>query len=188
MNQTLPNHQTYPWSETIDGRKVTFRLMTPEDRAVVQKFARTLTNADLMYLRNDITNPKVVDEWIYNIQANLTVTVLVKDNRKVIGYGSLHHNGLMWTKHLGELRILVEPDARHKGLGRRLAGEIFHVGKEMGLSRIFVQIAANQPRVRALFERMGFQPEATLRDWIMARDGSTHDLLIMSHAVNDFGS
>jgi len=181
-----PNARTYPWTESINGRTISYRLMTPEDRSAVLKFTQALPDTDLMFLRIDITKPEVVDEWVHNIETNQTVTVLAKDDRKVVGYGSLHHNQLMWTRHLGELHVMVARDWRHRGLGRRLAAEVFHLAKDMGLARIIIQIAADQPRVRALFERMGFVQEALLTDWIMSRDGATHNLLVMTNPVDHY--
>lgn len=186
MAESRSNTRTYPWTETVDGQTISYRLMTEEDKSAVLGFAKTLPEADLMFLRIGITKPNVVDEWIHNIQANQTVTVLAKDNRKVIAYASLHHNTMMWTRHLGELRLMVTPDWRHKGVGRRLASEIFRMAQEKELVRMFVQFPANQPRVRTLFDRLGFLPEALLTDWIMSRDGAMHDLMIMSRAVDDF--
>jgi GNAT superfamily N-acetyltransferase len=180
--ESRPKLATYPQSETINGRTVSYRLMTAEDKSAVLKFARTLPEADLMFLRIGITKPEVIDEWVHNIEVGLTVTVLAKDDRQVIGYVSLHHNTMMWTR----LRVMVGPDWRHKGLGRRLVGQIFRLASEKGLVRIHVQFPANQPRVRSLFDRLGFLPEALMSDWIMSRDGAMHDLLIMSRAVDEY--
>ncbi len=37
-----------------------------------------------------------------------------------------------------------------------------------------------------MVESLGFQPEALLADFVMARDGLTYDLLIMSYDVTGF--
>ncbi len=188
MANVTQTTRTYPWTDTIEDHRVTFRLMTPADRDAILKFARSLKESDLLFLRVDITKPEVVDEWIQNIKTGRTHTVLVEDESGIIGYGSLHHNHGTWTRHMGQLRILVSGERRKMGLGRKLALEVFHHAKELKLDRIFVQMGADQPHVRQLFENLGFKPEALLTDWLMARDGHTHDLLIMSHYVEDFGS
>lgn len=180
--------RTFPWTDSIEGHAITFRLMTADDKETVLAFARSLPEADLMFLRLDITRPEVVDEWIRNIETNRTLTVLAEEEGRMIGYGSLHHDDKLWTRHMGELRILVAGKWRRLGIGRRLANEAFHIARDMKLDRMIVQMAADQPHVRQLFETMGFRPEALLTDWVMARDGRTHDLLIMSHFVDDFGS
>ncbi|NUM55413.1 MAG: GNAT family N-acetyltransferase [Candidatus Hydrogenedentes bacterium] len=188
MSQATQLTRAYPWSDVIDGNEITFRLMTHADRGDMLSFAQALRPEDLMFLRLDITRPEVIDHWIEHIEAGNTVTVLACENGKIVGYGTLHFNETWWTHHLGQVRILVQSDRRKLGLGRRLAVEIFQLAREKKLTRIFVQMAADQPYVRQLFEDLGFRAEALLTDWVMDRNERTHDLLIMSHYVDDFGS
>lgn len=180
--------RTYPWSGDIGGVEVTFRLMEASDRDAVLAFAQALPDHDLLFLRMDITNPEVVDGWVRNIEAGRTITVLADAGGKVVGYGSLHHDEILWTRHLGEIRILVSPDFRGRGLGRKLASETVAIAREVGLRKLTVQMTADQGGARQVFEQLGFKPEALLADWVIARDGRTHDLLVMSHDVAGFGS
>ncbi len=179
--------RTYPWTDVIDGSEITFRLMGREDHNAVVSFAQSLKQDDLMFLRLDITKPVVVEQWIEHIEEGNTVSVLACEGDTIIGYGTLHFNETNWTRHLGQIRILVQSGRRKLGLGRRLAVEIFQLAREKKLHRIFVQMAADQPYVRQLFEDLGFRAEALLTDWVMDRNDRTHDLLIMSHHVEDFG-
>ncbi|GMU94102.1 MAG: hypothetical protein AMXMBFR4_31600 [Candidatus Hydrogenedentota bacterium] len=188
MSDVAQTQRTYPWTDVIDGREITFRLMCPEDRDGVLGFTNSLPEDDLMFLRLDITKGEVVDEWIRHIRAGRTISVLAMDDGELVGYGNLHFEETLWTRHLGQVRILVRSDRRRMGLGRRLAVEMFQLAKEKGLERLFVQMAADQPFVRQLFEDLGFRAEALLTDWVKDRKGRTHDLLIMSHHVGDFGS
>jgi RimJ/RimL family protein N-acetyltransferase len=179
--------RTYPWTEKIGGTKFTFRLMGPDDRDALLKLAHRLTEQDLTFLRMDITSPSVVDEWIRNIERGRTITVLAESGSELVGYGSLHHNELMWTSHLGELRVLVDSEHRGAGIGRILAGEIFHIARELNLDRVICQIPAHQTRVRQMLEELGFRAEALLPRWLKDRKGNLHDLLIVSHVMDDFG-
>lgn len=180
--------RAFPWTDVIDGHEITFQLMTVADRDAMLSFAQSLKPEDLMFLRLDITQPKVIDQWLEHIGEGNTITVLACESGRIIGYGTLHFNETWWTRHLGQVRILVQSDRRKLGLGRKLAVEIFQLAREKKLHRIFVQMAADQPHVRQLFEDLGFRAEALLTDWVMDRNARTHDLLIMSHFVDDFGS
>ncbi|MDZ4857835.1 MAG: GNAT family N-acetyltransferase [Candidatus Hydrogenedentes bacterium] len=178
--------RVYPWKDTIDGHEITFDLMRREDRDGLVEFAQSLHPDDLMFLRLDITQPEVIDDWLKNIEEGRTLTVLARDAGRIIAYGTLHYNETWWTRHLGQIRILVEGERRKLGIGRKLAVELFQLAREKKLHRLFVQLAADQPRVRQLFEDLGFRAEALLTDWVIDRDNRTHDLLIMSHHVGDF--
>jgi N-acetylglutamate synthase-like GNAT family acetyltransferase len=177
----------FPWTDTSGSRSVTFRLMHADDKQAIIDLAMRQSERDRAFLRTDVTNPAVVDEWIANIHRGRTVTVLAEVDHRIIGYGSLHHDETMWTSHMGEIRVLVDPDFRGESIAKRLVAELFHIALEMKLERVYVQIPTDQARVRNLFEELGFQSEAILNNWLLDADGVSHDMLIMTHAMDDFG-
>ena len=122
----------------MTAQAVTLRLMTQADRAGMLAFARSLPEHDLLYLRTDITDPKVLNESIDNLKQHRTVTVLAEGTKGegIIGYGSLHYNEANWTRHLGEIRIQAGTNTRGKGLGRHLARAVFEIARDLGLQKI----------------------------------------------------
>lgn len=180
-----PKH-ALPYTEHLNGHAIEYRLMTPGDRSALLSFTQTLPREDVMFTRMDITKPDVIDHWIDNVEKGLSITVIaLDDDRDIIGYASLHHNKMMWTRHLGELRMLVGPHHRGIGLGKRLTNEVFQIARASGLDRVFVQIPADQPHVRDMLQKMGFVTEALLTDWLMGGDNRTHDLIIMTRRMTD---
>ncbi len=59
-----------------NGRSAELRLMGPSDRDRVLAFAQTLPEDDLLFLRWDITQPAIVDEWIREAEAGRVSTIL----------------------------------------------------------------------------------------------------------------
>ena len=165
---------------------VTFRLMEPSDRDAVLVFARALPSEDLMFLRTDITQEKTVDNWMSYIKSGRTLTLLAEAKGNIAGYASIHTSDALWTRHIGELRVLVSLDHRGIGLGKRLTNEAFAIAKDMGLKKITAQMTTDQRGARQVFEHLGFRPEALLADHAMTKDGRTHDLLLMSYDVAGF--
>lgn len=174
----------YPWTKKFGPHTVTFRLMTPEDTESIEKtvlrFANSLPASDLIYLRMDITQPEVVEEWMHNIRIGRTKTVLVEEDGIVVGYANLHKSPLQWTRHIGEVRVLISPKHRGIGLGEALFTELSALAKAEGLERVISHTPSGQPRVRTMLESLGFEAEALLTDWLMDRNNETHDLIIMS--------
>jgi len=176
--------QSYPREEKLgDNRTVTLRLMDKSDRDVVLDFSRSLPPDDLLFLRRDITNPEVVDQWVHNVETGRAVTVLAERDGELVGYGSLYRNHVSWMRHVGEIRVLVGSDCRKLGLGRRLAHEVFAIAKDLGLQKMMARMTADQKGARATFERLGFRAEALLHDFVLDREGKTRDLLIMSYDI-----
>ena len=177
----------YPRTAKLeDGSTATLRLMTKRDAKAILDFARDLPADDLLFLRSDITEADNVDEWVRNVEAGRTVSVIAEVNGQVAGYGSLHYNEVTWQRHLGEIRIQVGSRYRSQGLGRRLAAEIFAIARDLGLRKITAQMTPDQKGAIATFERLGFQPEALLQDFVMDRSGRTRDLVVMAHDVEGF--
>ncbi|MDZ4278084.1 MAG: GNAT family N-acetyltransferase [Dehalococcoidia bacterium] len=176
----------YPKEVSLGTSTVTFRLMTAPDRDAILSFARTLPPDDLLFLRLDIATPEGIDEWIRNLEAGRTITVLAEAGAAIAGYASVHNNQALWNRHVGEIRVIVGSDYRRHGLGRRLTDEVFAIARELGLRKITAQMTPDQKGARATFERLGFRPEALLADYVVDRDGKTRDLLIMSHDVSGF--
>lgn len=186
MTET-PAEPAYPRSVTLgDGTAITLRRMTGADAERVLAFARALPADDLLFLRTDITNPAVVAQWVRNLEGGRTVTVLAEADGEIAGYGSLHYNATAWQRHMGEIRLQTGSRHRSKGLGRVLSGEVFAIGRSLGLRKIVAQMTADQKGAVATFERLGFQPEALLGDFVIDRAGRTRDLVVMGYDVAGF--
>jgi RimJ/RimL family protein N-acetyltransferase len=178
---------TLPRSVALSGNgEVTLRLLERADRDAFLAFTKTLPEHDLLFLRIDITNPDVVDNWLDNVDLGRTVTVIAERDGAIVGYGSLHLNNATWSQHVAEIRVLTGPQARGMGLGRVLTETIFAVALERGIEKIMAQMTIDQKGAIATFEQLGFQAEALLRDHVKDRRGEKHDLLILSHDVAAF--
>jgi L-amino acid N-acyltransferase YncA len=177
----LEASRIYPREVTTrDGRNLLLRLMEAEDRQKILEFAGSLPPDDLLFLRTDITEPAIVDEWVRNIDAGRTVTVLAVHDNQLAGYASVHMDGPRWTRRVGEVRTQVALGYRGIGLGKRLVGEVFRLGQDLGLKKMAAMMTPEQTSARASFEALGFQVEATLQDWVVDRAGASRDLVIMS--------
>jgi len=185
MNEAKPQGQRdYPRTIALDNNTaVSLRLMTAADADRIVTFARNLPADDLLFLRMDITNPDVVAQWVQNLAAGRTVTVIAEANGAMAGYASLHHPEVTWQRHLGEIRIQVGQHYRSQGLGRILAAEIFAIARDLGLRKLMAQMTSDQKGAIATFERLGFQMEALLQDFVIDRSDRTRDLIVMAYDV-----
>ncbi|MCR9196370.1 MAG: GNAT family N-acetyltransferase, partial [Hyphomonas sp.] len=82
--------------------------------------------------------------------------------------------------HVGEIRVLISAVARGNGLGRIMIQETFARAVAQGVEKIIAQMTLDQSAARAVFQELGFQQEALLRDHVRDRNGEDHDIVIMS--------
>lgn len=176
-------NRAYPRSVTLKDRQVVLRLMQVSDRDAVLAFAQALPADDLLFLPLDISHPKVVDGWVRSLDSSRTMTVVAESAGRLIGLGTLVRSETTWARHLGNIRLLVSQEVRGIGLGNVLANEVFALAEEAGLQKVVAQMAAEQRGAQAVFERLGFKAEALMADYVMDRQGRTHDLVVMSYDV-----
>ncbi|PZC42229.1 MAG: L-amino acid N-acyltransferase YncA [Chloroflexi bacterium] len=177
-------HARYPRQATLrDGQSVELRLMAESDREAVLAFARGLPNDDLLFLQANITEPAAIDSWLEAIRTRTTTTVLAFNNGEVIGDGSMHHHRAQWTRHIGEIRLLIGAGGRGQGLGRILADEIYSIANTFGLRMLTAQMTFDQQAAISIFRRLGFQREAVLTDYVMDAAGNSRDLLVATRRL-----
>jgi L-amino acid N-acyltransferase YncA len=176
----------YPKRLPIDGATVSLRPMTAADGPALLAFARTLPAHDLLFLRRDITRADAIERWTGALARGTVATVLAESGGALQGYAMVDRGEIAWSPHVAELRVLVAPAARGKGLGALLTREAFAIALGLGIEKMVAQMTVDQRGARAVFEAMGFRPEALLRDHVKDREGRTHDLLILSHDVRGF--
>ncbi len=167
-----------------DGASVEFRMMAATDRDAILKFARALPEEDLLFLRVDLTEEKVVDDWVSNVLSGNSTTIVAYDDTGLIGYATVHRNAAPWTRGVGELRVNVNRAFRARGLGRNLTSDIFEVARSLGLRKLTANMTSNQHGAQSAFRRLGFVPEALLADYVEDRNGTPRDLVIMSYDIN----
>ena len=157
------------------------RSLRPNDRDDIVSLARALPEADLQFLRSDLTDPDIVEGWIHDADTGSRFTTLAHHYGDLVGYGSLNLRNLQWMSHLGEIRVIIAQEHRRCGLGHVLTERVFETARELGLLKLVAQMTREQIGARRVFERLGFSPEALLTDWVIDRSGRTRDMMIMSY-------
>ena len=171
----------YPKSISLpDDSSVELRLMDKSDRDAVLAFAQGLPQEDLLFLRVDLTQESVVDDWVANLESGNSRSIVAYDANGLVGYATVHTNPTSWTRHLGEIRVNVSPEYRSRGLGRVLISHIFDLAASQGLQKLTAHMTSDQRGAQAAFRKLGFVPEAHLSDYVQDRTGTTRDMIIMS--------
>ena len=176
----------YPAVLNLDGTEITLRLFESGDRDAMVTFARAQPVHDLLFLRRDITQPAVVSAWLQDIEEGFNTTVIATHDEAIVGYAGVNSDRMSWTRHVAELRVLVDSSMRSKRLGRLLVEQAFAIARERDVKKMVAQMTTDQGGAIRVFTRMGFQREARLRNQVMDRDSVLHDLQIMSLDVDEF--
>jgi len=156
------------------------RPIEPGDDAALAWFLQRIPEADRTFLKEDVTDPEVVVRWSRPGDAR---SIAVEDG-EIVGYVAvvpLHG----WSSHVGEVRIVVDPDERGHGIGRTLARRAVLDAVDLGLAKLVVEVIADQEALIAMFRNLGFEPEALLTDHVRDRSGELRDLMVLANTVEE---
>jgi ribosomal protein S18 acetylase RimI-like enzyme len=154
------------------------RPIEPGDEPALTRFFERIPEGDRTFLKEDIDDPNVVAAWAEPGPAR---TIAVEDGEVVGSVAVVPLHG--WSSHVGEVRLVVDPDHRGKGLGRQLARHAVLDAVELGLAKLVVEVMSDQEALVGMFRALGFEPEALLTDHVRDRSGEVHDLLVLANDV-----
>lgn len=113
------------------------------------------------------------------------VAVVEKDSKSVvIGTASLHVNSIPRMRHSASLGIMVHKDYQGMGVGERLMKTLIDLADNwLMLIRLELTVFVDNEKAIALYKKMGFEYEGTLRK-AAARDGEYVDEFTMARLRN----
>lgn len=176
----------YPKEVTLkSGEKVTLRLLQEDDFETLVSFFTSLPTEDRMYLRTDVTKRENIMRRFGKLNYDLIYPVIALNRDRIIAIGSLYRAEFGWTRHLGEIRVVVNSDFQRKGLCTLLTREIFFYALKTDLHKIQAEMMEDQYGAINAFERLGFKKETVLRKHVVDIKGKRCNMVIMSLDIQD---
>ena len=161
------------------GHTIRLRHLANDDGNALLEFGRRQPHEDLLFQERDITNVADIGDWIHETEAGRIRTVVAEENGEIIGYATIERGRLRWTRHVAEIRVMVDVSARRLGLGHVLLGLAFEGALADEVSKIIAQMTPDQVGARKIFERLGFVEDAVLTRHVASAEGELHDLVVM---------
>jgi len=160
----------------------TIELRSPEadDVAALSRFAARVPAHDLLFLQRDIRESRVLEAWLRAEEAGEAQSLIAVAGGQVVGTIAAIRDSLSWSPHVADIRLLVAPEWRNRGLGRRLLQRAIKAACEAGATKLTARMTPDQTGAITLFEECGFRAEALLRDQIRDADGDLHDLAVLA--------
>jgi ribosomal protein S18 acetylase RimI-like enzyme len=156
-----------------------------DDTDAVEAFLARIPKGESTFFKEDISAPDTVRRWAED--ANGGRRTLAWDGDTVVGYTAVIP-GVGWSGHVGEIRLVVDPERRRAGIGHALARRALIDALDAGMLKVVVEVVADQAAAIGLFTALGFKPEALLSNYVRDRAGDLHDLLVLAHDVEDVQS
>ena len=156
------------------------RPPAPDDLEALLAFFERIPAAERTFFKEAVLDRAAVEAWATGGGRR----ALACDAGDVVGYVAVVPLA-GWSDHVGEVRLVVDPARRGQGVGRALARWALLQAIECGLTKLFVEVVADQEGAVAMFQALGFHAEGLLRDHVRDRHGDLRDLVLLAHPVAD---
>ena len=171
---------------TTDNVPMTIRPMVPEDQDALLDFFRRIPPEDRFYLKDDVTDPTIIARWAQTLDYSRVLPLLAFLDGTMVGDGTLHHRRAGARQHIGEVRVVVAPAYRNRGVGRALLHQLIDIAGDKGLKQLLFEVVADtEQAARHTAQVLGFVPVAMLPAHVRDSCGHPHDLLIMERRLLD---
>ncbi len=119
----------------------------------------------------------MLQAWANGLDYDRALPMLDWDGDQVVADGTLHRTRAGARRHVGEIRIVVHPEYRTRGLGTTLMHELAAIADETGIERLVRQLVSRteEAAIRAA-EIVGFVKLAVLPGHGKDIDGHPRDI------------
>ena len=174
-------------TETLkDGSAIVIRSLKLDDLERLMAFYAELPEDDRKYLKVDVTDRDVVRRRILLTEQGNVFRLVAFAGDKIAADGMLEGREEAWQRHQGELRVIVDPAFRRRGLGLILMRELYFIAAERKVRTVVAKFMRPQEDARRICRALGFREESLLPDYVTDRSGQPQDLVIMTADMKEF--
>jgi L-amino acid N-acyltransferase YncA len=161
MNEEYPKKITLP-----DGLSLTLRPMTHDDQHALYNFFINLAGEDRRFLRNDVTDRKLIEKWARNLDFDRVLPILAEYEGCIVASATLHYQTFGWGRHVAEVRITIAPEFQGRRLGAALLDEISYLAAQSKVKKLLARIVTTREGVIRAFARAGFSQLTILENYV----------------------
>jgi RimJ/RimL family protein N-acetyltransferase len=167
-----------------NGQSATLGLVEASDGGELLKFYRAMPEEERLVLKDDVTTADWLDRFLAKLRSGEAISVIGRIGGEIRGEATLYRTLHGWSRHVGEIRLNVDRNARGQGLGIELARQIVKLAIDRGIDKLVAQMVDSQIAAKRTFEKLGFHKEAELPGHVQDIHGKKRDLVIYADDVS----
>jgi len=164
-----------------DGTGVTLRPLADGDQDALFKMFHRFPKDELWFLNHDVNDPALMDEWIGNLNLKRVVSIVALLEGRVIANAVLMMKGYGAKKHIGKIRIAVDPAMREKRLGTWMLLDLINLAVVIGLKILVMRLIEDRDiAVIQGVKKLDFVERAIFKDYVLDMEENPHNLVILT--------
>jgi len=162
-----------------DGTTVMLRPMVKEDEEALYDFFTRLPIELLIFLRHNVKDRKIIHDWAQNLNYERVLPLLAFVEGKVVGNVTLHRVPHGWKRHIGRVRVVIDPQFQNRGLATLMLNEMVMLGHELGLEKLWGEIPLDSVAAIKACRNAGFSCKAVIEGMFKDARNQLIDALIV---------
>lgn len=159
---------------------ISLRPAAEEDLPEIEKLLDAIPYREKIIYKDDVSGSDKIESWFLSSQYQKNVHLVAVTDSKVVAEGTLHSEGLYWPR-AAEIKLIVHPDYRNRGIGRKMFNALIQEGFRNRFQKIIVRYRADSKGFQKMLRQFEFKPETSLRYYVEDEDTKKRkDLIIAS--------
>ena len=135
-------------------------------------------------MRYKVTDKELLRKRLEQIDGTNHWRLIAEIGGKIVGDATMDREPFGWTRHVAEVRAVVDPQYSLLDIEAGLFKELAVLGDKAGIERLFTEVMKGQNKLITALEQAGFIYEATRRKYAKDLQGRLHDVILMSNDLD----
>lgn len=166
--------------ELRGGERVCLRPMAAGDAEALLAFFKRVPEEERFFLKEDVTSPAVIKGWADQLDYDRALPLLAFAGDRAIADAVLIRRRGGARAHLAELRLVVDPEYRGRGLGLTLLRDLAEIAWDAELDQLVFELVKDvQDDAIEAAGFLGATTLGTLPELVKDGSGRPHDLVYL---------
>jgi L-amino acid N-acyltransferase YncA len=164
-----------------DGTGITLRPLADGDQDALFKMFHRFPKDELWFLNEDVNDSKLIDQWVRSLNSKRVVSIIALLEGRVIANAVLMMKDYGAKKHIGKIRIAVDPAMREKRLGTWMLLDLINMAVAIGLKILVMRLIEDRDiAVIQGVKKLDFVEQAIFKDHVLDMEENPHNLVILT--------
>ena len=172
----------YPKAPSLrDGSRVTIRPLDSSDESALLQFFLAVPEDERYFLKEDVTSPQVIGRWVTDMDYSRALPLVALVDGSIVANAVLIRRRGNSRSHIGEIRLVVAPEWRNRGLGTMLIRELCDIADDGDLEKVLFEVVADvEKEALKAAEWLGFLRVGTIEGAARDQSGQHHDVILLA--------
>jgi len=168
-----------------DGTGITLRPLADGDQDALFRMFHRFSKDELWFLNQDVNDSDLIDGWVRNLNSKRVVSIIALLEGRVIANAVLMMKDYGAKKHIGKIRIAVDPAMREKRLGTWMLLDLINMAVAIGLKILVMRLIEDRDiAVIQGVKKLDFVEQAIFKDHVLDIEENPHNLVILTKRLH----